>query len=74
MTNSSFDPSRREFLGASAIVPLYMTEVAIPKATGTSDKEFFEIDGARHIETYWVPEYVEIALGKLAPFFSRTLG
>jgi len=53
---------------------LYMTEDAFPKATGTSDKEFFKIPGARHIETYWVPEYVEIALGKLVPFFSRTLG
>lgn len=53
---------------------LYMTEDAFPKATGTSDKEFFKINGARHIETYWVPEYVEIALGKLTPFFSRTLG
>ncbi|BBD02789.1 hypothetical protein YGS_C2P0803 [Sphingobium sp. YG1] len=53
---------------------LYLTEDAFPKATGTKDKELFKIPGARHIETYWVPEYVEIALGKLVPFFSRTLG
>lgn len=52
---------------------LYMTEDAFPKATGTTDKEFFTIEGARHIETYWVPEYVEVALNKLTPFFSRTL-
>ncbi|KAB2723306.1 alpha/beta hydrolase [Brucella intermedia] len=52
---------------------LYMTEDAFPKATGTTDKELFKIEGATHIETYWVPEYVEAAMGKLTPFFSRTL-
>lgn len=52
---------------------LYMTEDAFPKATGATDKEFFRIDGATHIETYWVPKYVDIALGKLTPFFNRTL-
>ncbi len=52
---------------------LYMTEDAFPKATGTKDKELFKIEGATHIETYWVPEYVAAAMGKLAPFFSRTL-
>lgn len=52
---------------------LYMSEDAFPKATGTTDKEFFKIDGARHIETYWVPKYVNAAMGKLTPFFSRTL-
>jgi hypothetical protein len=36
-------------------------------------KELFKIEGATHIETYWVPEYVAAAIGKLAPFFSRTL-
>jgi fermentation-respiration switch protein FrsA (DUF1100 family) len=52
---------------------LYMTEEAFPKATGTTDKELFIIDGATHIETYWVPKYVEAAMGKLTPFFFRTL-
>ncbi|MBY3144064.1 alpha/beta hydrolase [Rhizobium laguerreae] len=52
---------------------LYMTEDAFPKATGTQDKELFKIKGAKHIETYWVPEYVEAALDKLTPFFGRTL-
>jgi hypothetical protein len=23
------------------------------------DKELFKIDGAKHIETYWVPKYVD---------------
>ncbi|MGQ3251914.1 alpha/beta hydrolase [Agrobacterium sp.] len=52
---------------------LYMTEDAFPRATGTKDKELFTIKGAKHIETYWVPEYVEAAVDKLTPFFGRTL-
>lgn len=52
---------------------LYMTKDAFPKATGTKDKELFIIDGATHIETYWVPKYVDAAIGKLTPFYARTL-
>ena len=52
---------------------LYMTEDAFSKATGTNDKELFTIDGATHIQTYWVPKYVEAAMGKLKPFFARTI-
>jgi uncharacterized protein len=52
---------------------LYMTEDAFAKATGTKDKELFLIEGATHIETYWVPKYVASAMGKLTPFFARTL-
>jgi fermentation-respiration switch protein FrsA (DUF1100 family) len=52
---------------------LYMTEDAFPKAVGTKDKELFKIDGATHIETYWVPKCVDAAMGKLKPFFARTL-
>jgi hypothetical protein len=52
---------------------LYMTEDAFAKATGTKDKESFKVDGATHIETYWVPKYVAAAMGKLKPFFARTL-
>jgi uncharacterized protein len=51
----------------------YMTEEAIPKATGTDDKQLFLIEGARHIETYWVDEYVDAALGQLTEFYARTL-
>jgi uncharacterized protein len=50
----------------------YMTEEAFPKATGTDDEELFLIAGATHIETYWVDEYVDAALGKLEAFFTRT--
>lgn len=60
-------------LAGSKADSLYMTKDAFAKATGTSDKELFEIEGATHIETYWVPKYVEIAMSKLTPFFARTL-
>ena len=53
---------------------LYMTEDAFAKVTGTKDKELFKIDGATHIETYWVPKYVDTAMTKLAGFFGRVLG
>jgi fermentation-respiration switch protein FrsA (DUF1100 family) len=52
---------------------LYMSQDALPKATGTQDKELFLIDGATHIETYWVPKYVDTAITKLTGFFARTL-
>ncbi|PMY30664.1 alpha/beta hydrolase [Pseudomonas sp. GW456-L14] len=52
---------------------LYMTEDAFAKATGTQDKELFKIDGATHIETYWVPQYVGAAISKLTAFYARTL-
>ena len=51
----------------------YLTEEAFDKATGTDDKELFLIEGARHIETYWVDAYVDAAVGKLAEFFDRVL-
>ncbi|CUX67131.1 alpha/beta hydrolase (plasmid) [Agrobacterium tumefaciens] len=60
-------------IAGSAADTLYMTEDAFSKATGTTDKEFFKIEGAKHIETYWVPEYVDAALSRLKPFFDRHL-
>lgn len=50
---------------------LYMTEDAFKKATGAKDKELYKIEGATHIQTYWVPKYVESAMSKLVPFFSK---
>lgn len=52
---------------------LYMTEGAFAKATGTKDKELFLIDGATHIETYWVPKYVDQAMQKLDVFFDKNI-
>lgn len=52
---------------------LYMTEEVFAKATGTKDKELFKIPGATHIQTYYVPEYVNQAVDKLKAFFGRTL-
>ena len=50
-----------------------MSEDAIEKAVGTSDKELYLIPGAFHIQTYYVPEYVEQEISKLKEFFWRTL-
>ena len=52
---------------------LYMTVAAYVAASGTTDKEMALIDGATHIETYWVPKYVDAAVAKLTPFYARTL-
>jgi len=52
---------------------LYMTKDAFAKATGAQDKELFEIEGATHIETYWVPQYVDTATSRLVTFFGRTI-
>lgn len=52
---------------------LYMTEDAFAKASGTTDKELYKIEGATHIETYWVPRYVDAAMMQLSRFYARTL-
>ena len=51
----------------------YMTESAFKLATGTDNKELFLIEGATHIQTYYVPEYVEKAASKLGEFFDQYL-
>lgn len=51
----------------------YMTDDAFEKAIGTNDKERFIIEGATHIETYWKPDYVDQAVGKLTGFFGKHL-
>ena len=51
----------------------YMTESAFNLATGTQQKELFLIDGATHIQTYYVPEYVNQAINKLNEFFNKYL-
>lgn len=52
---------------------LYMTQDAFNKATGTDDKELCLIEGASHIRTYWVKEYVDRAVDKLNEFFKNHL-
>ncbi len=52
---------------------LYMTEDAFAKATGTTDKELVLLDGATHIDTYWMPRHVDAAVAKLTTFYARTL-
>ncbi|AWH33251.1 alpha/beta hydrolase [Stenotrophomonas sp. SAU14A_NAIMI4_8] len=52
---------------------LYMTQDAYAKAIGTRDKQLVLLDGATHIETYWVPKYVDAAVASLTTFYVRTL-
>lgn len=52
---------------------LYMSEKAFGEATNTKNKELFLIDGATHIETYWKPDYVNQAMGKLDQFYNKNL-
>ncbi|OYU54643.1 MAG: alpha/beta hydrolase [Chitinophagaceae bacterium BSSC1] len=51
----------------------YMTDGAFKAATGTTEKEIYLIDGATHIETYWVPKFVNQAILKLRTFFNEKL-
>ena len=51
----------------------YMTEEAFSKATGTNDKELYLIEGATHIQTYYVPDFVNQAMEKLKSFFVKYL-
>jgi uncharacterized protein len=51
----------------------YMTDSAFALATGTKEKELFLIPGATHIQTYYVPEYVQQATNKLNEFFNKYL-
>ncbi|MGI6073034.1 MAG: alpha/beta hydrolase [Fermentimonas sp.] len=51
----------------------YMTDNALRLATGTKEKELFLIPGATHIQTYYVPEYVNQAVNKLQEFFGKYL-
>ena len=51
----------------------YMTDSAFKLATGTNEKELFLIPGATHIQTYYVPEYVNQAMNKLNVFFDKYL-
>jgi fermentation-respiration switch protein FrsA (DUF1100 family) len=52
---------------------LYMTAAAFAKATGSRNKELFLVEGATHIETYWVPKYVEAIVAKLTQFYAKNL-
>lgn len=51
----------------------YMTDEAMQKATGTTDKSLFIVPGATHIQTYYVPEYVEQEQARLVEFFNSKL-
>lgn len=50
----------------------YMSREAYLKA-GSGDKEYYQVNGASHIQTYYVSEYVEDVVGKLKEFFGSKL-
>lgn len=52
---------------------LYMSEEAFAAATGTKDKELFKVPGATHIQTYFVPEYVDQIADKLVSFYGKNI-
>lgn len=52
---------------------LYMSEEALEKAVGTNNKELFLVPGATHIQLYYVPEYVDQVISKLADFYRKNL-
>ena len=52
---------------------LYMTKDCFELATGMQNKELFIVEGARHIPTYFVPEFVEQEASKLMEFFGKYL-
>lgn len=49
----------------------YMTDEAFSKAVNSKSKELFFIEGATHIQTYYVPEYVTQSVNKLKEFFGK---
>ena len=51
----------------------YMTAQSYSRPPGTRNQEVYLIPGATHIKTYYVPEYVDQAVGKLAEFFGENL-
>ena len=52
---------------------LYMTEDGFAKASNAASKELFLIPGATHIQTYYVPEYVDQAVARLSDFFGKEI-
>lgn len=52
---------------------LNMSQDAFAKAVNAKDKELFLIEGATHIQTYWMPHYMDQAVNKLSAFYRNTL-
>ena len=60
-------------MAGSAADTFYLTERCFVKAVNAKERELFLIRGATHIQTYWKPEYVEQAVGKLTEFYGKHL-
>lgn len=51
----------------------YMTDDVFNNAVNAKTKELFVVEGATHIQTYWMPEYVDRIVSKLDVFFKSNL-
>lgn len=51
----------------------YMTDSAFEMAVNAESRELFLIEGATHIQTYWVKDYVMQVTDKLEEFFNKNL-
>lgn len=51
----------------------YLTEQCFSRATSSQDRQLFLIPGATHIQTYYVPEYVDMAVEQLVRFYQTYL-
>lgn len=51
----------------------YMSDEIYPNAINAEQKEFFVLEGASHIETYWKEVYVKQVVDKLVSFYGDTL-
>lgn len=51
----------------------YMTDDVFNNAVNAKSKELFVVEGATHIQTYWMPEYVDRIVSKLDVFFKSNL-
>ncbi|MBL0340610.1 MAG: hypothetical protein IPP71_06650 [Bacteroidetes bacterium] len=58
--------------GSSADIN-YITDEAFSKDSNAKTTELILIEGARHIATYWKPEYVKQIEVKLKEFFVKNL-
>ena len=51
----------------------YMSEEVFAKASGTQNKELYELKNATHIQTYFRADLVDEAVKKLEEFYKNNL-
>jgi fermentation-respiration switch protein FrsA (DUF1100 family) len=51
----------------------YMSDEVFHNAVNAKPREYYVVDGATHIDTYWKEEYVNQVINKLVRFYNNTL-